>query len=470
MARADGGGGDVSPSETRDETLGETPGATLGETPGAATGRRDVLTVFASRAALFAVRALTQALFSYALGAESRGTLALCLAFGVISGLAFTPGSDRGAQYAVMSRRASVSQGVWAAFAICAVGSAAAIALAFPLIWGGFGFFQDGDRAAFYAAMSLIPAWSLSKAIEMQLAAMRRFSTVALATAVESVSLLAAGAVFVWALDMGVIGAVAAYALAHVLSSALRLWDLRRNCGLRFEPPSAETMRQIIAYGLKYHVAQLGVAVEVRVESILLGLVGTRAEVGLMSAAYMTLARISIVPHSIATIIQPRVAGAEDGAPRLVAFCARLTLILAGAAIGAMALAAEPIVRLLHSSAFLDAVPLLRILAPGIALGVFADILMCYFRGVNRPAACSRAIFIGLATTVAVFFSLYFRVGMAAMAWALMVGFCVRAIYLAALFHRASGLSVAAAWIPKRSDAAYLWNAALWLARRARGG
>ena len=452
MARSDAGDAD---GEALDNALGET------------TGRRDVFTVFASRMALFAVRALTQALFSYTLGAESRGTLALCLAFGIISGLAFTPGSDRGAQYAVMSRRASVSQGVWAAFAICLVGSAAAVAVAFPLIWGGFGFFQEGDDAAFYAAMSLIPAWSLSKAIEMQLAAMRRFSMVALATAVESVSLLAAGAAFVWALDMGVIGAVAAYSLAHVLASALRLWDLRRGCGLRFEPPSAETLRRIVVYGLKYHVAQLGVAVEVRVESILLGIAGTRAEVGLMSAAYMTLARISIVPHSIATIIQPRVAGADDGAPNLVAFCARLTLLTAMAAMAVAAMAADPIVRILHSSAFLDAVPLLRILAPGIALSAGADILMCYFRGVNRPAACSRAIFIGLAITAAAFFALYDSMGASAMALALAVGFCVRAVYLAALFHKDSGLS-AAAWIPKRSDAVYLWSAAVWFARRAR--
>lgn len=438
---------------------------------GLRTGRRDVLAVFASRAALFAVRIVTQALFAYSLGPDGRGTLALCLAFGVISGLAFTPGADRGAQHAVMSRRASVSQGVWAAFAICLVGSAAAVAAAAPLIWGGFAFFGDSDAPAFYAAMALIPTWSLSKAIEMQLAAMRRFYMVALSTALESVSLMAGAALLVWALDLGVIGAIAAYALAHILSSAMRLWDLRRRCGLRFEPPSAAETRRIIVYGLKYHVAQLGVAVEVRVESILLGLVGSRAEVGLMSAAYMTLARITIVPHSIATIIQPRVAGAADGAPRLVAFCARLATLTAGAAIALTAVGAEPIVRLLHSAAFLDAVPLLRILAPGIAFAVFGDILMCYFRGVDKPAVCSRAIFTGLAATVVFFFALfwYADMGAAAMAWALTIGFCVRAVYLAALFHGYSGLSPLAAWLPKRSDAAYMWSMAAWGLRAVRG-
>ena len=456
--------------DARDATPNARDGEKVPEAAGLRTGRRDVLAVFASRAALFAVRIVTQALFAYSLGPDGRGTLALCLAFGVISGLAFTPGADRGAQHAVATRRASVSQGVWAAFAICLVGSAAAAALAMPLILGGFAFFGDSDAPAFYAAMALIPTWSLSKAIEMQLAAMRRFYMVALATALESVSLMAGAALLVWALDLGVIGAIAAYALAHILSSALRLWDLRRRCGLRFEPPSAAELRRIIVYGLKYHVAQLGVAVEVRIESVLLGLVAARAEVGLMSAAYMTLARISIIPHSIATIIQPRVAGAADGAPRLVAFCARLATLAAAAAIAAAAAGAEPIVRLLHSSAFLDAVPLLRIIAPGIVCAVFADILMCYFRGVDKPAVCSRATFIGLAATVAAFFALFYYANMvaAAMAWALAIGFCVRALYLAALFHKYSGLSPLTAWLPKRSDAAYLWSAAGYVAREIR--
>ena len=456
--------------DARDDTPDARGGKNVTEAAGLRTGRRDVLAVFASRTALFAVRIVTQALFAYSLGPDGRGTLALCLAFGVISGLAFTPGADRGAQHAVASRRASVSQGVWAAFAICLVGSAAAVALAMPLIWGGFAFFGDSDAPAFYAAMALIPTWSLSKAIEMQLAAMRRFYMVALATALESLSLMAGAALLVWALDLGVIGAIAAYALAHILSSALRLWDLRRRCGLRFEPPSAAELRRIIVYGLKYHIAQLGVAVEVRIESVLLGLVAARAEVGLMSAAYMTLARISIIPHSIATIIQPRVAGAADGAPRLVAFCARLATLAAAAAIAAAAVGAEPIVQLLHSSAFLDAIPLLRILAPGIVFAVFADILMCYFRGVDKPAVCSRATFIGMAATVAAFFALFHYANMvaAAMAWALAIGFCVRALYLAALFHKYSGMSPLAAWIPKRSDAAYLWSAAGYVAREIR--
>ncbi len=96
------------------------------------TGGQDVAILFATRIGHVVLGLLNQAMLAYTLLPEGRGSYAVCVVFGSLLGLLFSPGAQQGAQYFVAARQASVSQGVCAAAAISLAGGGLAIALAIP--------------------------------------------------------------------------------------------------------------------------------------------------------------------------------------------------------------------------------------------------------------------------------------------------------------------------------------------------
>ena len=120
----------------------------------------------------------------------------------------------------------------------------------------------------------------------------------------------------------------------------------------------------------------------------------------------------------------------------------------------------------MFSAAFLPVVPLFWIMAPGVLAHAAAGVFMAWFNGVGRPEVCSWTIWFGLAAYAAAFAVLYPALGASAAAWALTVGTVLRAVVLAAAFHRATGASPRGLWLPRREDFARLWRAGRALAAR----
>ena len=213
---------------------------TAGTTPGHLRGRQEVVILLATRILMLGFSVGTQSLLAYALLPEGRGAYALCVLFAVLAGVATTPGSDRGSQYFVMSTRLSVSQGVSAGFAICLMGSGLAVAAALPLIHSGLALFGKADPASFYLALVLIPLSTLMATTQRQIAGLRRFLQLAGFTLVRAGTVVLSTAALVWGLGMGVNGAIGALALGQAAMLTIGVFDLRRNCGLRFQIPSRE--------------------------------------------------------------------------------------------------------------------------------------------------------------------------------------------------------------------------------------
>ena len=124
---------------------------------------------------MVALNLALQGLLAYLLLPEGRGTYAACIIFALLFGVLFTPGAYSGAQYFVMAKRFSLSQGVATASAICAVGVGLASLVAIPIIHSGIPFFQKAEIRSFYLAVALIPLISYSAASSAQLAAPTAF-------------------------------------------------------------------------------------------------------------------------------------------------------------------------------------------------------------------------------------------------------------------------------------------------------
>ncbi len=423
----------------------------------ATTGGQDVSTMFATLAGMAGLTLLIQGLLAYMLLPEGRGAYAVCIAFGALLGLLLTPGAQQGAQYFVAARRMSVSQGVSSALIICFAGGGLAAALAVPLIYNGPAFFEKAETHTFLLSLALAPLTAISIALDHQLVALRRFRRLAvfsiLRVAANALTLL----VLVRSLGLGVDGAIIAFAAGHGVMIAACLLYLRRHYGLAFEMPDRSNISRILGYGLKYHAARLGNAVEPHFGVVILGLIASQGEIGLFAAASALMLGFMLISNAVGNALFPRVAGAER--VEMVALCLRLVCV--GTAIPMLVSLAisAPLVGLLLSEAFLPAVPLLWIIAPGMLAYAVSAIFMTHFKGVNRPHICSWAVFLGLCANLGALLPLYPRLGVEAAAWGMTIGMVCGCLFLSVVFHRTTRTGLPAVWLPRRGDASFLWAA-----------
>ena len=442
------------------------------------SGGADVALAFATRVGVVLLGLLVQAMLARALLPEGRGGYAVCLVFATALGMLCTPGAQQGAQQFVMTREVTTSDAVACALAIVLLGGGLAAALSLPLIAGGFPYFQKATPTAFLVALVLLPVMAFALVVEHQLAALRRFDRLALASLLRMTLNVAAVVVLVWVCGFGVPGALWALVCADTVMIVACLWDLRRHCGLVLKTPRWTDMRRILGYGLRYHVARTAEGLGPHIGILLLGLLASDAEIGLFAAASALMLGILLISNSVGNALLPRIAigkfpkavlGGIEGRPALVATCMRLVGVTTACALVAILAVGGPLVRFLFSDAFLPSLPLLWLIAPGMFAVACAGILSTYFKAVNRPGVCSWAQLAALSVEVVALVVLFRWFGIAAAAGAVALGASCRCAILALLFRKATALSWRRTWLPQMADVRFSLAAARTLAPRLRG-
>lgn len=438
-------------------------------------GVRDAAVAFATRVGVGAAGLASQLLLAWALLPEGRGAYAVCVTFAALLALATSLSADRGAQYFVMTGRIDMSRGAAIAFGAGLAGAAAGAAAALPLIAGGQGFFGRAEPGAFRLALVLVPLVSLSMAAEQLLAGIGRFAALAVHLAVRSVVALAAVAVLVGPLGLGVEGGLLALAAGHGAMLLLCLRDLRKHGGLALAAPSFAELRRAAGYGLRYHPGRLGVEGERHLGVLALGLLAApAADIGLFAVASALALSVAGIANAAGVAAYPRVAAAGGGEARELGLRLRLVVMATAAALAALLACAGPLVRVALSDAFAPVVPLMAIMAPGVLAYSASNMFATWFNGAGRPGVCSWTAWCGLGAAALALPALYSAFGAAGAAAAAAFGAVVRAALLAAAFHRATGAPAREIWAPRAGDFALLWarrgQLALFAARRPPAG
>ena len=412
----------------------------------------DAAIVLIARVWFIAASIGTQSILAWTLAPEGRGAYAVCFIFGTLFGVLFTCGTDRGAQYSVMSRGLTVSQAASAAAVIAVTGSIAAMGLGWFLIHTPFSFFQKAATSDFELSLLLIPLSLLNTVFMLQMNGLKRFVARGVIVVIQTTTTLALSAVFLGLLGLGVKGALWAQAIGLALGIALQVRDLSGHCGFTVALPQWQQLRPILFYGARFFVARLGAMVNLQLGVIFLALVASQNEIGLFSAASALAVRTLIIPESIEVSILPRIYAELERRHDLVGRAIRITGLFMGVTLGFLVIVSVPLVDILLSPQFLPAVPLIWILVPGIfALG-WSTILMGYFRATNRPGLISWCIWTGLVVSATLLVVLYPHMGVSAAAWALTLGFAVRAVALIVCYHRISGAGVVETFRPQYDD------------------
>lgn len=413
---------------------------------------RDVALSFGTRVGLLGSGVLIQSLLAYALLPSGRGEFAVCIIFSSLLGVLLTPGADAGAQHFVMSGDLTLSQAVSTSLLICAAGSLVAAGVSLPLIGSSISFFQKADKDAFYLSLLLVPSNTFAAVLQNQLAGYKEFGRIAVYSFIRVATNILALVLFVYVLKLGVHGAIVAVgvaSLALVICATRYLVAMR---GLTFVSITRDSFRDLIRYGAKFYVARIGWGVDLRIGTLLLGVLATTAEVGLFSVGSGLMMQFVIVSNSIFAVLLPRATASEEGRPNLVAFCSRCSTWATGLFLVSFLALSEPLIQVLLSSAFLPIIPLANVIAPGLLIFAGANILTAYFRGINRPEVCSIAVALGLAANAVGVLLLYPAVGLVGAAYGMTIGFVVRSLVLFLAYRRIAGVSLAASWVPQVGD------------------
>lgn len=407
--------------------------------PPSASGGKETLIVFATQLWGLAVGLGTQSVLAWMLAPSGRGEYAVCMLFGGVIGVIFTLGTDRAAQYVVMSKSQSLSHAGSVAIIAAVFGSALAIVLGFALIHSPIAFFHKADTTAFTIALAIIPLTVLNTTLGLQLAGLRRFGRLGLITVLHTSSTLAFIVGLVAVLGLGVHGALLAQVLSSLLVACLFFWDLRSSCGFRLILPRLPHFRQILSYGGRYYVARIGNLIDSGLGIFMIAMFATREEIGLFAAASALVLKVLVFADSMEAALLPRIADDPAGRIELVGQCVRLSGLFTGVAVAGIAIVSFPLVSILFSPKFIPAVPLIWILAPGVVIYGGSQIIMAFFRGTGRPGTCSLVIWVGLAANILALVVLYPLIGLPAAAWATTLSYASRAIVLFESYRRASG-------------------------------
>lgn len=424
--------------------------------PTPASGR-DALIVFTTQAGVAAAGILSQSLLAYVLLPEGRGAYAVCVTFATLAGMSLALSADLGAQFFSMTKRIGLSKCLTFGLGASLAASAVAALAALPLINADLGFFQQAEASAFLASLLLMPLAGCSFAAELQLAGLRRFKALALHLSMRAIVTVLGTIALVWRLGLGVEGAILALCAGHAVLLAGCLWDLGKNIGLKWQWASGRECRQMLGYGLRGHPARLGELMAPRVGILVLGALGSRTDIGLFAAISAIMLQLRLIADSVGIALYPRTAEGGAQVAELVGRSLRLAGLATAAALALLLSVSTPLVQLLLSEAFLPAVPMMWILAPGILALSATTLLTTYFKGGNRPGLCSWASWSGLGVNMALCLALHPLLGAQSAAWGLCAGMAVYALFLSVAFHRHTRLSLRSVWMPKRGDFAYFF-------------
>ncbi len=378
------------------------------------SGIRDVGITGASKVLTLLLALAGLSMQGLCLGAAGRGSFAVCITFYTILSLLFVIGGGASSIYHVASKRHSISEGVVNTWVFVLLGGLAGMAAGLALFrlppqymphWLA-SFFAKADPRDFYLAMVLVPIGTLSSTLILLLPALGDFTWFGILSTLQAVLQLALYAALIWLIPMGVSGAMLAVILTNLIIIALVMLVLARKHDMRLVAPSLGKLREMLSYGLRYYVVTISNQLNLQVGTVLLAVYAGEKEVGYFSVAAALTHYVMIVPETLHTALVPRVAVSEGGRSDLIAQSARVSTVVCGAILLAMALLAKPLILTLflfkHDADhnFLPAVGLLQILAVGVAVRCATKSFASYLTLTDRPGFASGAILAGMLVNV----------------------------------------------------------------------
>ena len=205
-------------------------------------------------------------------------------------------------------------------------------------------------------------------------------------------------------------------------------------------------LRQMIGYGIKFHISILAGAIIIRADLLVVNHFRGAAEAGVYSVASQFALLLMLLPGVIATLLFPRVTSEQDARGETTCQVSRYTTLI----MFLCCLAAVPfslLLPLIYGSAFSDATKLLLILLPGVYLIGLESVLVQHFNALGLPRAIPLYWIATLILNLILVFSLVPRLGALGAAIASSISYAMIFALVALHFHTSTGRSFAEVFV-----------------------
>ena len=410
-----------------------------------------IVTLLAARIAVFAVSVVTSVLISRLLGPEGRGAYYLVLLapstlfalaqLGIPSALVYFAGRGRSI---IRLRGSAYRLGL-----ALGVGAGLPTLLLLPVLEATA--LRSAPDLLLRVVLVALPLQFLGSFLASLLIgrqAIRWYSLVSLA---QSIASLVLAIVLVGILGWGVTGAVVGSLLVGVSSVVVfAVLAERLPAEAREEPIS---MREIIGYGARAYPANVTAFFGYRADVYLLSwLLGAAGPIGLYSLAVTFAELVFYLPDSVSTVFFPRVASSDRReADRLVTAVSRTTLLITGLAAIALVPAAAAAIHVILP-AFVDSLPALVVILPGVVALSLSKVLAGYVSGLGKPLPVGTISVISLTVNVAANLVLIPPWGIVGAAGSSLISYSLEGALMLALASRLAGAPLSDFVVPRRAD------------------
>jgi O-antigen/teichoic acid export membrane protein len=414
---------------------------------------RDSASVFATQMVVTALGVGTSVITARMLGPHDRGLFQLLVLLPTTLANFVKFGIPQANVYFVRRQGASVSDvasnSVW--FALVLGGALAAIAW-FGRNWMIAPFLREAPPATVIAVLALCPCVLLQAFFLGVLQAeqrFREFNFQQLAPAV--LALLGMPLALIW-LRTGLVGAIVTQTVIAILVTIWLAVRVKRTARLRFgwNPTLA---RGMLTFGGKSYVQTLASTLHFRVDQYMIAMFLDPTQVGLYAVAVNLTNLLLKVPDATGTVLYPRIAGARDGDAHAEtsAVCRHTLFVMVIAGLGYV-VGGPFAIRLLYGRAYVDAIPALLLMLPGIVMISLYLLLTRNFTSRNRQQVNIVAAVAALAINVGLNCVLIPRWGISGAAISTTVSYSIAALILLVMFVRESGYSVAQTVLVGRAE------------------
>jgi O-antigen/teichoic acid export membrane protein len=268
-------------------------------------------------------------------------------------------------------------------------------------------------------------------------------------------TLMATYAVLLLGIGGGTEAAVWAFAGVSALGGMFYVAVIyrRERFTLSFDRP---LFGQMFGFGSRIYAASILSYLVLRLNMLIINPVLGERDAGLFSVVLLFMDLVALVPQTLGLILFPAVARDNEGSALLTAKVFRFTLYGVGVLCVIIAVAAEPMIRLMFGQEFTPAAPALQWLTPGILAMALMIILNNDLAGRGMPSIVIVTPAVAVACSAALHALLLSPLGLAGSAVATSAAFIVAVamLYVAAI--RRLGLSHRALWLLDREDLATL--------------
>lgn len=237
----------------------------------------------------------------------------------------------------------------------------------------------------------VVPAFPLALArmfCQSLLQGRQDFGRYNLALLVTPTSTLVLAAAAIWAMDFGVVGAIAAFTLGHALGLAYSYSATTRISGGDGGMSPGIYEKRALSYGWRAHLANVLGFLNYRADLFLVNLLIAPAAAGVYVITIQIAERLWILSRSVSTVLLPRLSelhDEEDVRRQLTPLAARWVGILSTVAALVLAPLAPPLVDLLFGSEYAGAAEALQLLLVGVVAGAVARVLTNDIAARGRP-------------------------------------------------------------------------------------